>query len=103
MCQITWIQISPDFLSSQIWVQTVCKSDQQTTLGDEELTLTLLTFFVQKILSAKYYVYCIYLDVLQINFILEAITMSPNQCYLKGEVWSNLGLYCFKYRLPTRE
>ena len=28
-----WIQIRPDVLSGLIWVQTVCKSYQQTTLG----------------------------------------------------------------------
>ena len=36
-CQIVWIQIWPDVLSGLIWVQTVCKSYQQTTLGDKEL------------------------------------------------------------------
>ena len=36
-CQTDWIQIRPDILSSVIWVQTVCKSYQQTTLGDKEL------------------------------------------------------------------
>ena len=37
MCQIVWIQIRPDILSGLIWVQTVCKSYQQTALGDKEL------------------------------------------------------------------
>ena len=36
-CQIVWIQIRPDILLGLIWVQTVCKSYQQTTLGDKEL------------------------------------------------------------------
>ena len=31
------IQIRPDILSGLVWVQTVCKSYQQTTLGDKEL------------------------------------------------------------------
>ena len=35
-CQTVWIQIRPDILSGQIWVQTVCKSYQQTTLGVKE-------------------------------------------------------------------
>ena len=36
-CQTDWIQIWPDILLGLIWVQAVCKSYQQTTLGDEEL------------------------------------------------------------------
>ena len=32
-CQPVWIQIRPDVLSGQIWVQTVFKSYQQTTVG----------------------------------------------------------------------
>ena len=35
-CQTVWIQIRPNVLSGLIWVQTVCKSYQQTTLGDKE-------------------------------------------------------------------
>ena len=35
-CQIVWNQIRPDFMSGLIWVQTVCKSYQQMTLGDKE-------------------------------------------------------------------
>ena len=30
--QTVWIQIRPDILSGLIWVQTVCKGDQQTAL-----------------------------------------------------------------------
>ena len=36
-CQIVWIQIRPDILLGLIWVQSICKSYQQTTLGDKEL------------------------------------------------------------------
>ena len=35
-CQTDWIQISPDILSDLIWIQTVFKSYQRTTLGDKE-------------------------------------------------------------------
>ena len=35
-CQTDWIQIRPDILPGLIWVQTVCKSYQQMTLGDNE-------------------------------------------------------------------
>ena len=35
--QTDWIQIRPDFLSALIWVQTVCKCDQQTRLVGKEL------------------------------------------------------------------
>ena len=34
-CQTVWIQIRPDILSGPIWVQTVCKGYQQTTLIDK--------------------------------------------------------------------
>ena len=37
-CQTVWIQIRPDILSGLIWVQTVCKSYQQTTLVGKYLT-----------------------------------------------------------------
>ena len=37
VCQTVWIQIRPNILSGLICVQTVCKSYQQTTLGDKEL------------------------------------------------------------------
>ena len=36
-CHIVWIQIRPNVLSGLIWVQTVCISYQQMTLGDKEL------------------------------------------------------------------
>ena len=32
-CQTVWIQIRPNVLSGLIWVQSVCKSYQQTALG----------------------------------------------------------------------
>ena len=38
-CQTDRIQIRLDVLSGLIWVQTVCKSYQQTILGGQELTL----------------------------------------------------------------
>ena len=31
-CQTVWVQIRPDILSGLVWVQTVCKGYQQTTL-----------------------------------------------------------------------
>ena len=37
-CQTVWNQIRPDILSGLIRFQTVCKSNQQTTLGDLVLT-----------------------------------------------------------------
>ena len=36
-CQTDWIQIRPDVLSGLIWVQSVCKGYEQTTLGGNEL------------------------------------------------------------------
>ena len=36
-CQTDWIQISPDVLSSLIWVQSACKGYQQMTLVENEL------------------------------------------------------------------
>ena len=41
-CQTVWLQIRPDLLSDLIWVQTVRKVCQQTTLGsvnDQQMTL----------------------------------------------------------------
>ena len=43
MCQRVWIQIRPDILSGLIWIQTVCKDYQQTTLAGKEVNLVLLT------------------------------------------------------------
>ena len=39
-CQAVWIQIMPDILSSLIWVQIVCKGNQQTTLVSKEFMTT---------------------------------------------------------------
>ena len=39
-CQTVCIQIRPDILSGLIWVQTVCKGYQQTTLVTKELRLS---------------------------------------------------------------
>ena len=36
-CQTIWIQNRPDILSGLIWYQTICKTFQQTTLGDKDL------------------------------------------------------------------
>ena len=36
--KLKWIQIRPGILLGLIWNQTFCKSYQQTTLGDKELT-----------------------------------------------------------------
>ena len=35
LLQTDWIQIRPDILWGLFWVQTVCESYQQTTLGDK--------------------------------------------------------------------
>ena len=42
-CQTVWIQIRPDILSGLIWVQTVFKGYQQTTLVSKELILNSVT------------------------------------------------------------
>ena len=39
-CQAIWNQIRPDVLSGLIWVQTVCKGCQRTTLASKELKAT---------------------------------------------------------------
>ena len=36
-CQAVWIQIRPDILSGLIWIQTVCKGEQQTEPVGKEL------------------------------------------------------------------
>ena len=47
-CQTDWIQIRPDKMSGLIWVQSVCKGHQQTTLLSNELKMKILfpVFFV---------------------------------------------------------
>ena len=40
VCQAVWIQIIPDVLSGLIWVQIVCKGNQQTTLVSKEFMTT---------------------------------------------------------------
>ena len=44
--QTVWIKIRPDVLSGLIWVQTVFKSYQQTTLGDKELNVEYDSFMI---------------------------------------------------------
>ena len=43
-CQTVWIEIRPEFLSSLIWVETLCRGNQQMTLGDTELKAVYLKF-----------------------------------------------------------
>ena len=43
-CQTDWIQIRPDVVSGLIWVQSVCKGSQQTTLVRMELMLGLIMY-----------------------------------------------------------
>ena len=38
-CQTGWILIRPVFMTDLIWVQTVCKGYQQTTIVGKELEL----------------------------------------------------------------
>ena len=40
-CQAVWIQIMPDVLSALVWVQIVCKGNQQTTLVSKEFMPTI--------------------------------------------------------------
>ena len=40
-CEAVWIQIMPDVLSGLIWVQIVCKGNQQTTLVSKEFMTTI--------------------------------------------------------------
>ena len=40
-CQTVWIQIRTDILLGLIWVQTVCKSHRQMTLGDKEYNMVI--------------------------------------------------------------
>ena len=50
-CQMIWIQIGLDFMSSLIWVQTVCKDYQQTknvVAAGKELTERNTQFYVTK-------------------------------------------------------
>ena len=47
-CQTFWIQIRPKVLSDLIWVQTVCKGYEQTTLVGKELTESLSILAIQK-------------------------------------------------------
>ena len=39
-CQTVWIQIRSDVLSGLIWVQTVSKGYQQTTLAGKEFNIS---------------------------------------------------------------
>ena len=48
-----WIQIRHNILSGLFWVQTVCKSYQEMTLGDEELIL--LSIFSSNITVANHF------------------------------------------------
>ena len=47
-CQTVWIQIRPDILSGQIWVQTVCKGYQQTRVNNANLVKQFFLLHPQK-------------------------------------------------------
>ena len=40
-CQAVWIQIMPEVLSGMIWVQIICKGNQQTTLVSKVFMTTI--------------------------------------------------------------
>ena len=52
-CQTVLILVRPDKMSGLIWVQTVCKSYQQTALVGKELTSVLLSHY-RSILGPTY-------------------------------------------------
>ena len=65
-CQTDWLQIRPNILSGLIWVQTVCKGNQQSTLeksplGNKELNTKQLvdtTFWLKpwlKLISLNFF------------------------------------------------
>ena len=49
-CQTVWIQVRPDILLGLIWVQTVCKSYQQTTPAGKEL-ISKINFHMTEVLK----------------------------------------------------
>ena len=55
------IQIRPDFLSGLIWVQTICKGYQQTTLVNKELSITATRVAIWGALVNKLDLFCFYL------------------------------------------
>ena len=59
-CQTDWVQIRPDILSCLIWVQTVCKSYQQTTLGDRVIFMCRLEDPVFRLFWLSTYNFCKY-------------------------------------------
>ena len=67
----------PDRMSGLIWVQTVCKSNQQTTLGDKKLT------YQQSINQDK----CLYPSILtcvlgaQRNCLVETVLLSTHNMF----------------------
>ena len=54
-CLTVWIRIRPDILSGLIWVQTVCKDYQHTTLVDKKLKVKVWVtrFFILKMLDKR--------------------------------------------------
>ena len=83
-----WIQIRPDILSGLIWVQTVCKGYQQTTLVGKELPL----------------IYCHLL--IQMRFWLHVFVSWKQTLWtlirLLQREQSDLGPYCLQYRLTKK-
>ena len=53
-CQTVWIQIRPDIMSGLIWVQTICKGYQQSTLGGKDLNLHLGDNCIQNFHLGRY-------------------------------------------------
>ena len=56
-CQTVWIQIRPDKMSGLIWIETVCKGNQQTTLTGKELIVIVLeieALLLQSIISKHF-------------------------------------------------
>ena len=79
-CQTVWIQIRPNTLSGRIWVQTVCKGYQQTTLVGKELKTWRLK---EKLLYPVVMHYLWFKSHVKhpVGFIQNNVSTAPQVCY----------------------
>ena len=92
MCQKMWIQIRPDILSGLIWVQTVCKGYQQTTLvGIEFLTVKSFNCLVFVVFYFIFLSSCIMLYLLVLKLLLF-VTPAFAKCIMGIKVSIHLSI-----------
>ena len=88
-CQTVWFRIKQNILSVMIWVLTVCKGYQKTTLKGKELTFVKLNIFYAVTLPNCYTVNlqhssCKHIFPIRVENSVDPVQMASSEASLSG-------------------